>query len=49
MLFCGYVDKNLRYLFEKPPFVSSETELAGLLPMNLRPEDLVVEIVATGV
>jgi transposase len=41
--------KYLRYLFEKLPFVSSETELASLLPMNLRPEELVMEIAATGV
>jgi transposase len=41
--------KYLRYLFEKLPFVSSEIELAGLLPMNLQPEDLVRKITATGV
>jgi transposase len=41
--------KYLRYLFEKLPFISSEIELASLLPMNLRPEDLGVSIANTGV
>lgn len=41
--------KYLRYLFEKLPLISSETELASILPMNLRPEDLVMSIAATGV
>lgn len=41
--------KYLRYLFEKLPFVSSEMELADLLPMNLRPEDLLLQVAATGV
>ena len=41
--------KYFRYLLEKLPFISSETELASLLPMNLRSKDLVMEIAATGV
>ena len=41
--------KYLRYLFEKLPFASSEEELKNLLPMYLRPEDLAVGVVATGV
>lgn len=41
--------KYLRYLFEKLPFASSEEELRNLLPMYLRPEDLAVGVVATGI
>jgi transposase len=41
--------KYLRHLFEKLPFASSEEEYAALLPMNIRPEELVVEMNATGV
>lgn len=41
--------KYLRYLFEKLPFVSSEKDLANLLPMNLQPEDLLLKAAATGV
>ena len=41
--------KYLRYLFEKIPFVECEEDLRGLLPMNLKPQQLVLPEFPTGV
>lgn len=41
--------KYLRYLLEKIPFVECEEDLKLLLPMNLRPEQLVLSECPTGV
>ncbi len=41
--------KYLRYLFEKLPFAITIEEYSALLPINLRPEDLVLGSGYTGV
>lgn len=41
--------KYLRYLFEKIPFAESEEDYRNLLPMNLRPENLLLPDAPTGV
>jgi transposase len=41
--------KYLRYLFEKIPFIECEEDLRNLLPMNLKPEQLVLPEFPTGV
>lgn len=39
----------LRYLFEKLPFAESQEEYEALLPMRLKPEDLVLSDTVSGV
>ena len=41
--------KYLRYLFEKLPFATTMEEYSALLPMNLKAEDLLLGLGATGV
>ena len=41
--------KYLRYLFEKVPFAESGEDYKALLPMNLKPEQLVLADSPTGV
>ncbi len=41
--------KYLRYLFEKIPFAECEEDFKALLPMNLKPEQLLLSDVPTGV
>ncbi|MFT5701603.1 MAG: hypothetical protein ACI8ZB_004498, partial [Desulforhopalus sp.] len=41
--------KYLRFFFEKIPFVECEEDLRDLLPMNLKPEQLVMPEFPTGV
>ncbi len=41
--------KYLRYLFEKIPFAENENDYRALLPMNLKPEQLVLTDIPTGV
>ena len=41
--------KYLRYLFEKIPFAECEEDVKALLPMNLKPEQLVLPDIPTGV
>lgn len=41
--------KYLRYLFEKIPFAENENDFRALLPMNLKPEQLILTDIPTGV
>lgn len=41
--------RYLRYLFERLPFAETEVDYSALLPMNLKKEDLIIKLVATGV
>ncbi len=42
-------NRYLRYLFEKLPFAENTEEYQALLPMQLKPEDVAVNYLVTGV